>query len=263
MTFLNITDPRERDKLVQDFLQTKRNIQLNNLSERLGDIELKREMTKIYSPIIESQQKVALDTQKAIAEIPQKLSIDYSKKLAIDEPSISTIATKGKKIGDTAFGLYDFEGQLMIGNAKVTIDENGDYVIGEIKYKGTPGLQQLLTNKDPQNFTEEDKNTYKEILHTTGALFRKDGKPKTGQGDKYYKIIKPIREELLMQSRSLPSIEITDPNELIKRFSLLLASKESGNTGVDEEMKYIVDKLYNEKIISSEQYETMKEQSLN
>ena len=37
MSFLNISDPKKRDFIVEEFLKTKKNIQDSYLSERLGD----------------------------------------------------------------------------------------------------------------------------------------------------------------------------------------------------------------------------------
>jgi len=45
MSFLNISDPKKRDFIVEEFLKTKKNIQDSYLSERLGDIDIHREMS--------------------------------------------------------------------------------------------------------------------------------------------------------------------------------------------------------------------------
>ena len=42
MSFLKIKDPKKRDLIVEEFLKTKRNIQDNFLSDRLGDITTQR-----------------------------------------------------------------------------------------------------------------------------------------------------------------------------------------------------------------------------
>jgi len=58
MSFLKISDPKKRDLIVEDFLKTKRNIQENFLSERLGEINTQRELLKLFKPITESQKDV-------------------------------------------------------------------------------------------------------------------------------------------------------------------------------------------------------------
>ena len=58
MSFLKITNPKKRDLIVKEFLKTKQNIQNNYLTERLGDINVQREMTKMFKPITETQKDV-------------------------------------------------------------------------------------------------------------------------------------------------------------------------------------------------------------
>ena len=53
-----ISDPKKRDFIVQEFLKTKKNIQDSYLSERLGDIDIHREMSKLFNPITEAQRDV-------------------------------------------------------------------------------------------------------------------------------------------------------------------------------------------------------------
>lgn len=69
MSFLCITDPLKRSQMVDKFLKAKRNIKLNNLSERLRDIEMKREFTKVFAPITESQQKATEATEKDFVKL--------------------------------------------------------------------------------------------------------------------------------------------------------------------------------------------------
>ena len=57
MSFLKIRDPKKRDLIVNEFLKTKKNIQDNFLSERLGDISEQRELSKLFKPITESQKE--------------------------------------------------------------------------------------------------------------------------------------------------------------------------------------------------------------
>ena len=47
------------------------------------------------------------------------------------------------------------------------------------------------------------------------------------------------------------------PSTLLDRFDLLIASKESGNTGLDEELLQIATRLNNMKELDKEQYEEL------
>ena len=59
MSFLKITDPTKRDQTVKEYLELKKNIRDNLLSERTGEQQLQTELTKFYRPITESQRATA------------------------------------------------------------------------------------------------------------------------------------------------------------------------------------------------------------
>ena len=70
MSFLKITDPTKRDQTVKEYLELKKNIRDNLLSERAGEQQLQTELTKFYRPITESQKattKEITESQKATA----------------------------------------------------------------------------------------------------------------------------------------------------------------------------------------------------
>ena len=45
MSFLKITDPKKRDYIVNEFLNTRQNLQQNFLSERVGDLSTQYELS--------------------------------------------------------------------------------------------------------------------------------------------------------------------------------------------------------------------------
>ena len=51
MSFLKITDPKKRDFIVYEFLKTRQNIQQNFLSERVGDLSIQYEFSKLFKPL--------------------------------------------------------------------------------------------------------------------------------------------------------------------------------------------------------------------
>ena len=56
MSFLKITDPKKRDFIVNEFLQTRQNIQQNYLSERVSDLSTHHELSKLFKPVTDMQQ---------------------------------------------------------------------------------------------------------------------------------------------------------------------------------------------------------------
>ena len=56
MSFLKISDPVKRDLIVKEYLELKKNIWGNLLSERSGEQQLQTDLSKIFKPITETQK---------------------------------------------------------------------------------------------------------------------------------------------------------------------------------------------------------------
>ena len=76
----------------------------------------------------------------------------------------------GLRNRDTTFGIYEGD-DYKIGNKKATIFNNNIEIEGEI-FKGTPGLWELLTSKNPQNYNDDDYENYDRLMLKTNALHR-------------------------------------------------------------------------------------------
>ena len=57
MSFLQISDPKKRDFIVNEFLKTRQNIQQNFLSERVGDLSTQHELSKLFKPVTDMQKR--------------------------------------------------------------------------------------------------------------------------------------------------------------------------------------------------------------
>src|SRR6218665_3599353 len=88
MSFLKITDPSKRDFIVEEVLKSKKKNKQNFLSERLGDIGLQRELTKMYKPIVDSQSTISKE-QKALLSTIKEHSAETSNALKSLSASIS------------------------------------------------------------------------------------------------------------------------------------------------------------------------------
>ena len=98
---------------------------------------------------------------------------------------------------DKTFGLRDMDGKFYIENKKAKIKEN-NINIDEKEYAGTPVLWELIvaTTPDDKIFTNEDYDSYAEIMHLTNAFRRNNDesetKPKANKSWKWKHILKPI-----------------------------------------------------------------------
>ena len=135
---------------------------------------------------------------------------------------------------DKAFGLRDNDGNFYIGNKEAKIKEN-NIIVGDREYAATPGLWEIIVARslDDTIITNVDYDNYAEIMHSTNALRRNNDesetKPKANKSWKWKHILKPIRDEKDLYTRScltpsVPTIILpSDPNALAERLDILMA----------------------------------------
>ena len=189
---------------------------------------------------------------------------------------------------DVQFGLNNknTEKRFKIGDKFVTFDGN-DVIVGGTKYEGTPGFWSLIVSKNPgpDDYTVDDLEKYKDLLIRTNAIFFNNNPTQNRakgnfQGSKWKNIIKPIWEDIKpkptgkggkggkgrkkRQEDPTPSTSGTgltilpnDPNALIERFDLLLASQNAGHTGVRNELVSIFDELKRQGVINTNTYKIL------
>ena len=155
---------------------------------------------------------------------------------------------------DKTFGVRKIDGHHYIGDKHVIIKDD-DIIVGNDRFVGTRGLWDLITSKNPDksDYDKVDKEEYEDLMVKTNALHQnndpKNPHPKSSGGDKW-KFLKPFweKKEKLRRERCFFGYEgkgvvviPSDPNALVKRLDLLLASQEAGHTGVGNELVGIYD----------------------
>ena len=85
MSFVKITDPAKTDFLVKEFLKTRDNVRKNYLSERTGELDTQRELSKFFKPVVESQKTIAKEISEPVtnALLPIKDGIQKAVELKI------------------------------------------------------------------------------------------------------------------------------------------------------------------------------------
>ena len=265
MSFIKVKDPRKREELIRDFIETRKRIKDNFIAKKVGESEYQTGLTKLFKPVTETQKATAkeiTEAQKATAEkiaselLPIKESIE---KLpgAINFPTypalelskeelikIGPIARKyiqsnlGRKT--TRAGLYSENDNLKIGYRPVKI-ENDDIIINDERFKGTPGLWELITSDnipEKEKYNAEDFAGYITIMHITKATYDKNNKRIGGNNDKMNKLIKLF----------VIALEEGGGNKLIKEINKHFGFKEeTDEEETDEEEvtdEYETDALY-------------------
>ena len=303
MSFLKISDPLKRDAIVKEYLELKKKIRSNLLSERIGESELQTDLSKFYKPITETQKATAreiteglkpvregLETvSKEVRDIPEYILgrdaiKDYEKELEEDkklfeeeweeeddEELVGKIAKHflNKKYRDETFGIRRKKGHHYIGNKHVIVEDD-DIIIKETgeRFVGTSGLWGLITSKNPDkegiDWTKKDYASYRRLMLKTNALHRGDNpnnpNPKSSGSYKWKYILSPIwfNEEPKKGYEGSGVVVIpSDPNALLERLDLLLASQEAGHTGVRNELVSICDELKRQGVLDTKAYKKL------
>ena len=327
MSFLKINDPLKRDAIVKEYLELKKKIRSNFLSERVGEQQLQTDLSKLYRPITETQKVTAREITEGLK--PVREGLETIRKEVHDIPGIVSDMEAVKKYGqekqekqeeeeeeyeeeeeeedkkigekarhylnkqyrDTTFGIRKENGDHYIGNKHVIIRDNNIYIkdSGE-KFEGTDSLWKLITLREPVDVDKKDKDEYERLMIKTNVIHRnndpKNPHPKGNRGNKWKKIIGPIwyknqgfseedaikmannkryRERLVKKMRKIKReyegkgvvVIPSDPNALLERLDLLLASQEAGHTGVRNELVSICDELKRQGVLDMKAYKKL------
>ena len=87
MSFLKISDPVKTDLIVKEYLEIKKNIRDNLLSERTGEQELQTDLSKFYKPITETQKATAREITEGLRPIREGIeNLPQAITFAITQP---------------------------------------------------------------------------------------------------------------------------------------------------------------------------------
>ena len=314
MSFLKINDPLKRDAIVKEYLELKKKIRSNFLSERVGEQQLQTDLSKFYKPITETQKattreiteelKPIAETQKATAreiieglkpiregieKLPEAIVFPTTQPLEEESGKEEKQEEKSGTLGDIAYkyihgkepydrdktfgihfgqdgnyhmGAQQGKDRVYRGNHKmITVAYNNIFVDGK-KFTGTPGLWELIMKNKPTNYTQGDLRLYGDLLFQTNAMNqdfnRTNPYPRASRSYKWLNIVGPIwAEKTAKQYGSGVVVIPSDPNALLERLDLLLASQEAGHTGVRNELVSICDELKRQGVLDTKAYKKL------
>ena len=217
MSFIKVKDPRKREELIRDFIETRKRIKDNFIAKKVGEAEYQTGLTKLFKPVTETQKATTekitqelLPIKEGIEKLPGAIK-EAGQSLSEGFPALGMTEEELIKIGPiarkyiqsnlgratTKAGLYSEDDNLKIGYRPVKI-ENDDIIIDDTPFKGTVGLWKLITSKDIPDKTEysaEDLAGYITIMHITKATYDKNNK-RVGGNEKMNKLIKPLVKAL-------------------------------------------------------------------
>ena len=65
MSFIKVTDPRKREALIKDFIETRKRIKDNFIARKVGESEYQSGLTKLFKPVTETQKTTAKEITEA------------------------------------------------------------------------------------------------------------------------------------------------------------------------------------------------------
>ena len=247
MSFIKVKDPRKREELVRNFIETRKRIKDNFVARKVGEAEYQTGLTKLFKPVTETQKAAAkeiTEAQKTAAEkitselLPIKEGLENLPILTpIKEgepvPAVEMTQEQRKKIlgpiaseafenyttlegADKVFGMVKKGKYYYIGDKPIKI-KGDNIIIGDKEYTGTDGLWELIISNEPQEgkYTDEDFINYGNLLIQTNAIDQNNNpnspKPKSSKSYKWKNLIKPIWEDIRKRKANKDEDEDDDP----------------------------------------------------
>ena len=234
MSFIKVKDPRKREELIRDFIETRKRIKDNFIAQKVGEAEYQTGLTKLFKPVTETQKaatKEITEAQKAATEkitgelLPIKEGLEKIPDITFPTyPAVEMTKEEIEKLGpiatdaliklaskkgiDKSFGLTVKNKKLHIGDKPITIKDNNIIIDGE-EYTGTTGLWELIISQEPQEgkYTEDDYLNYINLLVQTNTIYQgnnpNQNRAKSSGGDKWNKLISPVWEHIRESKKPL------------------------------------------------------------
>ncbi len=174
---------------------------------------------------------------------------------------------------DTTYGVRFFpkRNKWYLGNKEIIFDKDSNIIVNNQAFTGTEGLYELLFKTRPirSKITVEDEEKYRDILNITSAHRRDYDPNKQIRGsilpkyNKYIKIKSATRipnqkscsgtgmlASVVYNNKPIEYVYWDDPNEMVDRMRLLMASTRAGNGNHQNEIMSIIEELKERHIIA-------------
>ena len=266
-TFKPISDPLQ--KLVERNYKVKKSIKNSNknrINVQKVDEDYKEETNDSLNQSIHTMNDLEESSIKDLVESDNNDKTVIEKKIFDIDEDIQIPVSDADKL----YGIQKEGDFYKLGNVNIRFTKDNIIVNNQL-FPRTPGLFELITNKQPKIYEIKDLTTYKKILEESKAHLNKDGFIKKHTSSfKYNNIIAPLfalnekKNFLSLDSKPsvstgkglLPRFKVTqklsprmdyvywnDPNELVDRLQLLIAERSAGNQNHENEIHSIIEEL--------------------
>ena len=232
-----------KSKSLKDSSQNFTNHQTENVSKTLNEpiiLKIKDDSPK-NDPIIDNNEhNDNNNSSNNISDKERKSVIRY----------LNQVKNKDTRV-DLAFGVRKLTKGYKFGDSSFSHD--GKYFkIKREKYKITPGLTELLFQKQPDQeiITAEDIDLYRGFVVKTNAHkknYKADKSPRIDKSSKYQTYLANFITgngfKVMKKDDVTEYVYWDNPNELVERLKLLDGEKAAGNNNHNNEIQNILEEL--------------------
>ena len=274
MSFLNILNPKRRDEIVKEYLDTKKRIKDRNLQERARDFAHQESLEESLKPVVRSAvasteaiTNELIPIKEGITALNTKLQSSKSEPEAVEqlesEPEVEEKESIFEEIVrdtpleklDDYFGILLAEdNRYVMGDKTVQLSGN-DIIVEDTHYQGTPGLWILIMFKKPNenHYNDHDLKKYEKLVQQTNVI----SAPNNVRANSKIKATYKWRNIFSKFDKKGQGIEFlpSDINSLQTKLTYLLGEYQAGNTSATRnKIVAISDNLLKRKVISNTEY---------
>ncbi|XP_066585621.1 uncharacterized protein [Prorops nasuta] len=230
-------------KLLKKIAETSEVIRKKYRALKSDRVMLEDSLSKTFKPIVEPLRKLTEHNEAIFVAPKHEIKQEPIKRSLSREESLIILMKRRKSYLTSTPQRKDF-----IRSSRIN-----EY------YPGTKGLFELIFMKEPEDYTKYDLGTYKSILSQTN-VHREDntstGNLRGNKGHKWKEIIStlfPSKAKLVqgngymrVTNNPVSYVDWNDPNELVERLKLLIASSAAGHTNHHNEIQSMIEVLHEE-----------------
>jgi len=280
MSFLNITNAKERDEIVAKYLATVKRLKERNMEERARDFQTHESIekslepvtrttkastnaiTKELLPIKEGIEKMNANLMQNIQHVPM-VKQEEEKEEEFEPVQINAfqkISNQASAIDiDPYFSIIENEkGDYQMGNTLVEITTDDNIIVNGEEFHGTTGLWSLIMFKKPKEdtYSKKDLEQYQRLVDLTNVMSFPNNLRKNSHVKGTYKWKKIFLkfEDVLHEGNGIKFLP-ADIKGLQTKLAYLLGEFQAGNTlATRNEIVSISDELLRRKNISQSEY---------
>ena len=158
MSFIKIKDPRRREELIKDFIETRKRIKDNFIAKKVGEAEYQTGLTKLFKPVTETQKETTKEiteaqkaTTKGITEAQKETTKELIKRLRPIEDNDAPPPYEFPFADE-----YEVPGEYKDPGKEITEKTERGYKLGRVLINLDVKNKNVLTN-DGEIFTDSNK----------------------------------------------------------------------------------------------------------